>query len=132
MNRSPTKVRAVYDKMQLRTFTRWWTTWLQQRGHKVEDLVDEVTTGVLPIVLFELLNDLPDGSTKYNRQPKMRFHMLENMQTFLTQVEKSGLKLVNIGAEDLVDGNVKLLLGVTWTLILKYEIQKFGANEAQV
>ena len=42
------------------------------------------------------------------------------------------MKLVNIGAEDLVDGNRTLILGLTWSLILKFEIQNFGADEAQL
>ena len=42
------------------------------------------------------------------------------------------MKLVNIGAEDLHDGKKKLVLGLTWTLILKYEISKFGIDENMI
>ena len=50
----------------------------------------------------------------------------------LCQVKQRGVRLVNIGGEDLVDGNRTLILGLTWSLILKFEIQKFGADEAQL
>ena len=48
------------------------------------------------------------------------------------QVKQRGVRLVNIGGEDLVDGNRKLILGLTWSLILKFEIQKYGADEARL
>lgn len=37
-------------------------------------------------------------------------------------LEKEGVPLVNIGAEDICDGNAKLLLGLLWLLILRYHI----------
>jgi hypothetical protein len=36
--------------------------------------------------------------------------------------------LVSIGAEDIVDGNVKLTLGLLWTLILRYQISNIDAG----
>merc|ERR1719382_1242455 len=83
-------------------------------------------------MLFEVLEGLPDGTNKYTKNPKMKYHKLENQQLFLKQVASKGIKLVNIGAEDLHDGNGKLILGLTWTLILRYEIHKFGADEAML
>ena len=56
----------------------------------------------------------------------------ENLNIFLNQLKARQIKLVNIGAEDLVEGNQKLVLGLTWTLILRYEIHKFGAVEKDV
>ena len=33
------------------------------------------------------------------------------------------MNLENIGAEDIVDGNPRLILGLIWTIILRFEIQ---------
>lgn len=34
------------------------------------------------------------------------------------------MKLVGCGAEDIVDGNLKIILGLMWTMILRYQINK--------
>ena len=43
-----------------------------------------------------------------------------------------GCRVVNIGPDDLKAGDQKLVLGLTWTLILRYEIHQFGGNEAEL
>eukprot|EP00004_Rigifila_ramosa_P018140 TRINITY_DN4481_c0_g1_i1.p1 TRINITY_DN4481_c0_g1~~TRINITY_DN4481_c0_g1_i1.p1 ORF type:complete len:544 (+),score=140.23 TRINITY_DN4481_c0_g1_i1:212-1633(+) len=55
----------------------------------------------------------------------MRVHMLENCSkclNFLTKEEK--ITLVNMGGDDIVDCNKKIILGLIWTLILRYQINK--------
>ena len=47
-------------------------------------------------------------------------------------LKKSDMKLVGIGAEDLVGGNKTLVLGLTWTLILRYEIHKFDTTHQEL
>ena len=61
-----------------------------------------------------------------------RFRMLENQCTFLRSLSEQAIYLVNIGGEDLVEGQPKLVLGLTWTLIQRYEMHKFGAVEKDV
>eukprot|EP00965_Chrysotila_dentata_P203944 6182045-Pleurochrysis_carterae.AAC.5 len=58
--------------------------------------------------------------------------MLENQQTFLNLVTSNKIKLVNIGAEDLSEGKPTLVLGLTWTLILHFEIHKYSTDEQQL
>lgn len=41
----------------------------------------------------------------------MRVHHVNNVNTALAALESSGVKLVNISAADVVDGNPKLILG---------------------
>jgi hypothetical protein len=43
-------------------------------------------------------------------------------------LREEGVPLVNIGAEDICDGNPKLLLGLLWLLILRYHIAQAGAR----
>lgn len=52
----------------------------------------------------------------------MRFHMLQNVQMALDFLRFKKIKLVNIRAEDIVDGNPKLTLGLIWTIILHFQV----------
>ena len=36
----------------------------------------------------------------------------------------SKVRLESIGAEDIVDGNPRLILGLIWTIILRFQIQE--------
>ena len=71
---------------------------------------------------------------KWNRRPYHRFHFVENCVWALNYIRDNGVALTNIGAEgkrlggtllmaDIVDGNLKLILGLIWTLILRFTIQ---------
>jgi len=119
-------LREKQDMQQLKTFTRWWNSWLQMRGITVTDLCEEIKPGVISMNLIELLSATAAG--KFNHSPSSRFQMLENNGAFLAQLKAKNIRLVNIGPEDLTAGNRTLVLGLTWTLILRYEIQKYGAE----
>lgn len=41
----------------------------------------------------------------------------------------AGVKLVSIGAEEIVDGNLKMTLGMIWTIILRFAIQDISVEE---
>ena len=44
------------------------------------------------------------------------------LTSFCISPENDGIKLVNIGNEDIVKGNLKLILGLIWSLIVRYQI----------
>jgi hypothetical protein len=58
---------------------------------------------------------------KITKHPKLRMQRLENATAALRLIRESGCKLVAIGPEDVVDGSQKLLLGLIWTLILRFQ-----------
>uniref|UniRef100_A0A8C3CZJ3 Filamin A n=1 Tax=Cairina moschata TaxID=8855 RepID=A0A8C3CZJ3_CAIMO len=47
---------------------------------------------------------------------------LENVSVALEFLERENIKLVSIDSKAIVDGNLKLILGLVWTLILHYSI----------
>ena len=59
---------------------------------------------------------------------KMRFHKIANVNKALEYIESKGVKLVSIGAEEIVDGNVKMTLGLIWTIILRFAIQDINVE----
>jgi hypothetical protein len=98
---------------------------LKQRNMKVEDL-SEITTG---IPLIELLEQI-SGKTLplYKKNPSFRMHKLENCLTALKFIKEEGIPIISVGAEDLVDVNIMLVLGLLWMIILKYQVKKHRGN----
>lgn len=110
--------------IQKRTFTGWMNSFLVERMMKINDLETDLENGIPLINLLEIISDkkLPN----YNKNCKIRPQKLENCGVALKFCKDEGLRLVGIGPEDLVDHRLKLILGLIWTIILRYQIQKGG------
>jgi filamin len=61
---------------------------------------------------------------KWNAKPRIKAQKLENVSFGLQFLKKEGIKLVAIGPEDVVEPKLKLILGLIWTIILRYQIQR--------
>lgn len=75
------------------------------------------------VILIHLLEILSNESLgRYASKPKMRVQRFENVNVGLDFIKARGIQMTNIGAEDVVDGNRKIILGLIWTLILRFTI----------
>ncbi|KAG6853929.1 hypothetical protein C0991_012420 [Blastosporella zonata] len=84
-------------------------------------LVKDLSDGVRLIQL--MVRHLSDTSLgRYNKTPRIRVQKAENVNKALEFITSRGVKLTNIGPEDIIDGNLKLILGMIWTLILRFTI----------
>jgi Ca2+-binding EF-hand superfamily protein len=106
--------------VQQKTFTKWLNTKIEVRNLEVKDLVKDLSDGVMLIHLLECLSHESLG--RYASKPKLRVQKFENANTALDFVKSRGIQMTNIGAEDVVDGNQKIVLGLIWTLILRFTI----------
>ncbi|KAF4577056.1 alpha-actinin family protein [Pleurotus pulmonarius] len=107
--------------VQQRTFCKWLNTKLEANGYPpMTSLVKDLSDGVRLIQLMEIMGDVSLG--RYNRNPRMRVQKAENVNKALEFITSRGVKLTNIGPEDIIDGNLKLILGMIWTLILRFTI----------
>lgn len=80
-------------------------------------------------MLIHLLECLSNESLgRYASKPKLRVQRFENANLALDFIKLRGIQMTNIGAEDVVDGNRKIVLGLIWTLILRFTISDI--NEA--
>ncbi|OTB07180.1 hypothetical protein M426DRAFT_20236 [Hypoxylon sp. CI-4A] len=95
-------------------------TKIAPRGKVVKDLVSDLSDAVLLIHLLECLSSESLG--RYAAKPKLRVQKFENANTALNFIKSRGIQMTNIGAEDVVDGNRKIILGLIWTLILRFTI----------
>ncbi|KAL2053320.1 hypothetical protein ABVK25_006313 [Lepraria finkii] len=106
--------------VQEKTFSKWLNAKVKPREVAVKDLVTDLSDGVILIHLLELLSN--DSLGRYASIPKMRVQRFENVNISLDFIKARGIQMTNIGAEDVVDGNRKILLGLIWTLILRFTI----------
>ncbi|KAL2067887.1 hypothetical protein VTL71DRAFT_15985 [Oculimacula yallundae] len=106
--------------VQQKTFTKWLNTKIEPRGVAVIDLVKDLSDGVILIHLLECLSSESLG--RYAAKPKLRVQRFENANLSLDFIKSRGIQMTNIGAEDVVDGNRKIILGLIWTLILRFTI----------
>lgn len=112
----------------MNTFTRWCNDYLKVRGIFIQDVKNDFKDGLALINLMEVISG--KKIEKYNRHPRINIQKLENIQIALKFIQDEGIKLVNIGAEDINMGNIRLILGLIWTLILRYEIKSGSDNNS--
>lgn len=97
-------------------------------GHNLLSLLEVLSGEHLVSIIYPLFfhiishTDKSILSFQLREKGKMRFHMLQNAQMALDFLRYKKIKLVNIRAEDIVDGNPKLTLGLIWTIILHFQV----------
>jgi len=116
---------AQWEKVQIKTFTKWVNMHLAKKGRKIEDCTKDLRDGVELCALLEIIGET---TIKCVAKPKMRIQMTENMDKALKFIASRDVKLTAIGPTDIVDGNVKLTLGLIWTLILRFAISELSAE----
>lgn len=117
----------AWERQQKKTFTAWCNSHLRKAGTQVEDICEDFRNGLKLMLLLEVI------SGEHLSRPergKMRFHKIANVNKALEFINEKGVKLVSIGAEEIVDGNLKMTLGMIWTIILRFAIQDISVEES--
>merc|ERR1711963_493696 len=117
---SNTDLIEQWERIQTKTFTNWVNSHLVKRGKKIETVLTDFQDGIMLLNLLESISG--DSVGKINNNPKMKIHKVENLNRALKFISEHGVKLASIGAEEIESGNVKLTLGLVWTLILRFAI----------
>uniref|UniRef100_A0A8C2SJG7 Calponin-homology (CH) domain-containing protein n=1 Tax=Capra hircus TaxID=9925 RepID=A0A8C2SJG7_CAPHI len=108
---------APWKKIQQNTFTRWCNEHLKCVNKRIGNLQTDLSDGLRLIALLEVLSQ-KHMYRKYHQRPTFRQMQLENVSVALEFLDRESIKLVKA----IVDGNLKLILGLVWTLILHYSI----------
>jgi len=108
------------------TFTAWCNSHLRKAGTAIEGIDIDFRNGLKLMLLLEVISGerLPRPD-----RGKMRFHKIANVNKALDFIQSKGVRLVSIGAEEIVDGNIKMTLGMIWTIILRFAIQDISVEE---
>ena len=113
-------------RTQRKVFTRWVNAYLRQRSLEVDDLDKDFEDGVLLIHLLEILGK--EAIPKWNRTPKMKIHKQENLKKAWDYMKARGVPLTNIGAEDVTNGNAKIILALVWALIVFFQLNAIALD----
>ncbi|XP_005746617.1 alpha-actinin-1 [Pundamilia nyererei] len=116
----------AWEKQQRKTFTAWCNSHLRKAGTQIENIEEDFRDGLKLMLLLEVISG--ERLAKPERG-KMRVHKISNVNKALDFIASKGVKLVSIGAEEIVDGNAKMTLGMIWTIILRFAIQDISVEE---
>uniref|UniRef100_A0AAX7T0L0 Calponin-homology (CH) domain-containing protein n=1 Tax=Astatotilapia calliptera TaxID=8154 RepID=A0AAX7T0L0_ASTCA len=115
----------AWEKQQRKTFTAWCNSHLRKAGTQIENIEEDFRDGLKLMLLLEVISG--ERLAKPERG-KMRVHKISNVNKALDFIASKGVKLVSIGAEEIVDGNAKMTLGMIWTIILRFAIQDISVE----
>ncbi|CAG5102525.1 Oidioi.mRNA.OKI2018_I69.chr1.g341.t1.cds [Oikopleura dioica] len=116
-----------WEKQQRRTFAAWCNSHLRNVGTNIEAVDVDFRDGVKLMLLLEVISCERLGKPD---RGNMRFHKIANVNKALDFLKRKGIRLASIGAEEIVDGNVKMTLGMIWTIILRFHIQDISVDDS--
>ncbi|KAK8884573.1 hypothetical protein M9Y10_043687 [Tritrichomonas musculus] len=125
-----TILNKAWEETQIKVFSRWCAKYLMERNIPFESLRTEFENGVKLINLLEIIGKEQIAGGRWHKQPKNRYQQLENVNMALDYVQKEKkVKLIGIHADDIVDKNLKLTLGLIWSCINKFQIEDISVEE---
>jgi hypothetical protein len=109
---------------QKEVFTHWMSHVL---GIKIkpENLQKHFETCIIPTDLIEKLTGMKEPNLLLNYHPKNRKDLMQNATNFIGfMMDDCNLPFVTATAQELVDGELDVILELIWSLILKFHIHK--------
>ena len=111
---------------------RAFRMWINSLGldQHVNDLATEMRDGLLLLHIMDQVKPGVVDWTKVNLKPKNVYNKIANCNYAITlgsDKKKFGFSLVGIQGKDISDGNLKLILALTWQL-MRYHVIQFLSN----
>ncbi|KII68137.1 Filamin-A [Thelohanellus kitauei] len=117
-----------WKSLQKEIFLRWINQCLEPLSVQISNLDRDLADGTKLVMLYEILSG--QKVKKYWENPNSYFQSVENVNTAFTGFRNDGIKFVNIEPNDIVKMDIKLTMGVIWSLILHYQISdRHSENE---
>jgi hypothetical protein len=123
---------AQWIQVQQKSFTRWMNSFLSRRGLKIDNVVNELEDGKILCQFLEIIGNESLG--KWDKNPKMRIQFVllirschfacafrlhffhskaQNVELALKYIQSKGVRLLNVGATDILDKNQKIIRSYT-------------------
>ncbi|CAK4700089.1 hypothetical protein LEN26_000277 [Aphanomyces euteiches] len=128
IDRRPSNIQSgdeFWIDVQKKAFTRWANSHLKELP--ITDLYQDLSDGLRLIALLDELSE-HRFTAKYNKEPRYRIHKLENLNLVFGFLAKEHVLVTNIGSSDILDGNSKLILGLMWTIIKRYQVADIAVD----
>lgn len=123
---------GLWESRLSEMYVRWINSRLRERRDAgqvrlVEDLAIDLRSGV---VLCHLLEALSGRSlkTRLNARGTTKIHHISNLTVYFGALQEVGVKTVNVGPNDVYDGNVRCILGLMWTNICFFAMRDEGVE----
>lgn len=101
----------------LQAFVRWANNYLKQKNQEAHSLDD------IPALLPALLSCVSGKRLGPSATDASLVQRIDSAAMVLRFLSQEGIKLVNVHAADIARADRKQLLGLLWTVILRYQIQ---------
>ena len=143
------KEKHDWEGVQNKTFRNWLNHILSSRDMKIADTETDLQDGIAFVALMEELSGkvwrcfvclflFPSADLslalqkvgKINTKPVFRIQKVNNLAVVMQFIKDEGIRVENLGPEDIVNGNLKMVLGLVWTLISHYHVQAGGIGAA--
>ncbi|XP_060684994.1 uncharacterized protein LOC132818232 [Hemiscyllium ocellatum] len=85
-------------------------------------MVHMVPCGSLVLARWNLV------TSAHDRARSNPIHWMSNVTTALNFLRSKSIKLVNINVPDIVDGNPTVILGLIWSIILYFQVEKLASG----
>ena len=115
------------DSREERAFRLWMNTLGLGEKCYINNLFEDCKDG---LALLKVIDKIEPGTVhwkKVTKKPNNKFKKLGNCNYAVVLGKQLKISLVGTGGSDIVDGNKKLLLGMTWQL-MRYHMLKFLAS----
>lgn len=111
-----------WEQVQIKAFKSWVNSTLEKKNiPPVEDLKTDFQDGVRLCNFLETVSNKRIG--KYDSKPSHQIQKIQNLSIALQFVQNVlEVKLVSLGPEDIFNGNLKLILGLLWSLFRKLRL----------
>ena len=118
---------------QIKVFSRWVASHLSEGNSDVQvnDVTKDLSNGVALIELAEILTG-KEAPSNWAHNPKHIAQMVTNNDMAIDMFTRDGVQFVGISGKDIHDSKEKLVLGLVWTLILRYSIGQSIDTDSKV
>ncbi|XP_076778100.1 nesprin-2 isoform X4 [Arvicanthis niloticus] len=119
-------LQAEQEDTQKKTFTCWINSQLAKHTPPsvISDLFADIKKGHVLLDLLEVLS----GQQLPRDKGSNTFQCRINIEHALTFLKNRSIKLINIHVADIVEGNPSIILGLIWTIILHFHIEKLAQS----